>query len=56
MTDAPQDDRLAALDETIERARDSAEDAKIIDDPDTPRFVDSGDTEADDDQTIAPPG
>jgi len=51
------DPRLDQLDEKIEHARDAAEDAGILDDPDEPKFYESG-TEGEelDDQNIAPPG
>ena len=51
------DERLDQLDEQIGEARRNAEDAGVIDDPDEPKFVDSGTQgDEDDDQTIAPPG
>ena len=51
------DPRLADVDESIGNARDAAEDAGIIEDPDEPKYYESG-TEGEelDDQTIAPPG
>jgi len=54
--DAPDEGRLAELGERIDKARSKAEDAGVLVDEDEEHFVDSGATEADDDQTIAPPG
>jgi hypothetical protein len=48
------EDRLEHLQETIDSARDKAEEANIIDDPDEPKFYESGDHPELDDQTIAP--
>jgi hypothetical protein len=55
MTDK-RDDRLDELDERIEKTRAAAEDANLIDDPDEPKFFESGDESDADDKTIAPPG
>ncbi len=56
---AGQDDPIEQLDEDIRRARDAAEDANILEDPDEPKFYESGargDSKELDDQQIAPPG
>ena len=51
------DDRLDQLGEQIDEARTHAEDADLIDDPDEPKFYESGsEGREEDDQTIAPPG
>ena len=52
------DERLDQLDDQIDEARRTAEDAGLIEDEDDePRFFESGEKgEEDDDQTIAPPG
>ena len=51
------DERLDQLGEQIDEARKHAEDADLIDDPDEPKFYESGDEgREEDDQTIAPPG
>ena len=51
------DDRIERIEDEIDTARSEAEDAGILDDPDEPRFADSGAIGADqDDQQIAPPG
>jgi hypothetical protein len=55
MTDSS-DDRLEELDDRIEKTRQAAQDAHIIDDPDAPKFYESGEESDVDDQTIAPPG
>ena len=52
----PQDDRLESVERHIQDARDAAEDAGILDDPDERRFYESGERSEADDQTIAPPG
>ena len=45
------------MEEQIDEARKTAEDAGILDDPEERRFVESGDQgKEEDDQTIAPPG
>lgn len=51
-------DRLEQLEEDIERARDSADEAlDPIDDDDGQTYVESGDVDSEmDDQTITPPG
>lgn len=55
--DKPDEGRLEELDEQIEETRKDAEDAGIIEDPDEPKFYESGEREEHlDDQTIAPPG
>jgi hypothetical protein len=51
-----EDARLEELSEHIDKARSRAEDAGVLDDPDQEEYVDSGVTEDEDDQTIAPPG
>jgi hypothetical protein len=51
-----EDERIEALTERIEKARTKAEDAGVIDDPDAEEYVESGASEEEDDQTIAPPG
>jgi hypothetical protein len=51
-----EDARLEELSEHIDTARSRAEDAGVLDDPDQEEYVDSGLTEDEDDQTIAPPG
>lgn len=51
------DERLDQLDQQIDEARRNAEDAGILDDPDEPKFFESGsEGKEEDDQTIAPPG
>ncbi len=51
----PDDDRLDEVGDQIDHARDTAEDADILEDPDEPRFADSGDVRpGDDDQQVAP--
>jgi hypothetical protein len=50
------DDRMADLDDDIERTREAAQDADILDDPDEPKFHETGELSDIDDQTIAPPG
>jgi hypothetical protein len=51
------DERLERVQEEIDEARRTAEDADILEDPDEPKFADSGTIAADeDDQQIAPPG
>jgi hypothetical protein len=52
----PQDERIAEVAEHIDKARSQAEDAGILVDPDAETFADSGTTDSQDDQTIAPPG
>jgi hypothetical protein len=54
--DQPQDERIAEVAEHIDKARSQAEDAGILVDPDAETFADSGTTDSQDDQTIAPPG
>lgn len=52
-----EDERLEKVGEKIEQARREAEDAGILDDPDEPKYYESGDLGKDqDDQEIAPPG
>jgi len=56
-TDTPDPDRLDQLDDRIDKARSTAEDAGILVDPDEERYADSGTVGEDqDDQTIVPPG
>jgi hypothetical protein len=51
------DERIERVQDEIDAARSAAEDADIVDDPDEPRFADSGTIAPDqDDQQIAPPG
>ena len=51
------EDRLDEVEEQIDEARKTAEDAGILDDPDEPRYFQSGSQgKEEDDQTIAPPG
>ena len=50
------DDRLDELGKKIDTTRETAEDAGIIEDPDEPKFYETGDASDVDDQTIAPPG
>lgn len=60
MTDArpeESDDRLDQLGERIDDAREQAEDAGILDDPDEQKFYESGEEgREEDDQTVTPPG
>jgi hypothetical protein len=52
-----EDERIERIEEEIDHARSVAEEADILDDPDEPRFADSGRiAPEEDDQTIAPPG
>jgi hypothetical protein len=48
-------DRLQQLDEDIDSARSTAEDADVLVDPEERHYVDSGEQEDEDDQTITPP-
>jgi hypothetical protein len=51
------DERIERVQEEIDAARRAAEDADILEDPDEPRFAESGTIGRDeDDQQIAPPG
>jgi hypothetical protein len=50
------DERIEKLTEHIDEVRAAAEEAGVIDNPEEEEFVDSGATEQEDDQTIAPPG
>ena len=51
------EDRLDEVEEQIDEARKTAEDAGILDDPEDRKFYESGDKGTqEDDQTIAPPG
>jgi hypothetical protein len=50
------DERLDQVEDEIQAARRTAEDADILDDPDEPKFYESGERSDIDDQTIAPPG
>ena len=50
-----EDPRVDAVEEKIEKARQDAEDAGILEDPDEQHYYESG-AEGDDDQTITPPG
>lgn len=51
----PDSERLEQLDERIDGARKTAEDADVLIDPDEQRYADSGETKEEDDQTITPP-
>jgi hypothetical protein len=52
-----EDERFERVQEEIDDARHAAEDADILEDPDEPRFADSGTIgREEDDQQIAPPG
>lgn len=51
-----EDARLEEITERIEKARTQAEEAGVLVDEDEKTFVESGTTEEEDDQTIAPPG
>ena len=54
MTD---DSRLEQVEKQIAEARKDAEDAGILEDPEEPKFYESGEIgEEQDDQTIVPPG
>jgi hypothetical protein len=51
------DERIEQVQEEIDAARRAAEDADVLEDPDEPRFADSGTIGGEeDDQQIAPPG
>jgi hypothetical protein len=50
------DDELQQVEQDIERAKRSAMDAHVIEDPEVPHFYESGELSEFDDQTIAPPG
>ena len=51
------DERIERIQEEIDAARHAAEEADVLEDPDEPRFADSGTIAAEeDDQQIAPPG
>ena len=50
-----EDPRLDAVEEHIEKARQDAEDAGILEDPDERHYYESGE-DGGDDQTITPPG
>jgi hypothetical protein len=51
------DERTERVQDEIDHARRSAEDAGLLDDEDEPRFADSGTIgQEEDDQQIAPPG
>jgi hypothetical protein len=52
----PEEQRIDQLDEDIERTRDVAEEAGVIDDPDEPKFYESSELSDIDDQAIQPPG
>jgi hypothetical protein len=53
----PSQDRLDDLQRSIDDARDRAEDDGIIEDPDEPKYHESGTIRPDlDDQAITPPG
>jgi hypothetical protein len=48
------DERLEKVQHDIDQARESAEDANILDDPDEPKFHETGELSDIDDQAIAP--
>lgn len=48
------DERFEQIEDEIQHARRTAEDADILDDPDEPKFYKSGSKSEFDDQTIAP--
>ncbi|MCU1487788.1 MAG: hypothetical protein JWN67_4534 [Actinomycetia bacterium] len=48
------DERLEQVEQEIAQARKEAEDADILDDPDEPKFYESGEESDVDDRTIAP--
>jgi len=50
------EDRLEQVQEEIDKAREEAQDAHILDDPNERHFYESGTLSDSDDQTIAPPG
>ena len=50
------EDRLEKVQDEIDKAREEAEDVHILDDPDEPRYYQSGELSDSDDQTIVPPG
>ena len=51
------DERIQQVEDEIEHARRVAEDADVLEDPDEPRFAESGTIRPEeDDQQIAPPG
>ena len=52
----PDQERLDEVQRQIDHARDVAEDANVLDDPDEPKFHQTGALSDLDDQTIAPPG
>jgi ribonuclease HII len=54
--EVPDDERLERVQDDIDHARKTAEDADVLIDPDEPRFYKSGDEADEDDQTIDPPG
>jgi hypothetical protein len=54
--EAPSQERLQQLQDDIDHARKTAEDADVLIDPDEPRFYQSGEKPDEDDQAIAPPG
>jgi hypothetical protein len=51
-----EDERIEQITERIEKARTQAEESGVLVDHDEEEFVQSGATEEEDDQTIAPPG
>lgn len=51
------DERFEQVQDEIDAARRAAEEADVLEDPDEPRFADSGTIgREEDDQQIAPPG
>lgn len=50
------DDELQQVEQDIDKAKRSAMDAHVIEDPDVPHFYETGAESDIDDQTIAPPG
>jgi hypothetical protein len=54
MSDPTNDDRLEGLEEEIDRTRRQAQEADIIEDPEEPKFHETGELSDIDDQAIAP--
>jgi len=52
----PDESRIDQITERIDKARSMAEDNGVLVDEDEETFAESGATEEEDDQTIAPPG
>lgn len=49
-------ERIEELEEGIKEAEKEAQDAGILEDPDEPRFYETGEQSDHDDQTVTPPG